>query len=250
MSAAGSRQAPCAVRVSVWMGSALLLAATLSACEGRSTEGDVATEERALNAPAAVAIAREEDVRAFDAQFQSTYRAGLHAGVGIPVLSMYGHSAEVRRGVVAELRRERARVATIPEEFDALLSRGAAFAEFDEAMRALGLDPRQLEDVVAMQHAVYWAVANRERFPGERLQDLRAAVEDAPYWPQLAGADSTARQLFSERAALMTVLRSHEYARLLQAGDVAALERYGERVGAEFQARHGVSLRGAALNAF
>jgi hypothetical protein len=203
-----------------------------------------------MDAPVAVEVAGEDEARAFDAQFQSRYRAGLHAGVGVAVPSMYGHSAQIRRRVVEEVRGERRLEETSREQLDALLSGGAAFAEFDEAMRALGLDPQRLADVVAMQHAVHWAVANRERFPGGRLQDLRTVVEDAPYWPQLAGADSAARQWFSERAAIMTVLRSHEYARLLQAGDVEALDRYGERVGAEFLARHGVPLRGAALNAF
>ena len=112
-----------------------------------------------------------------------------------------------------------------------------------DALAELGLDADNLVDVLALHHAVHWAVVNRDRVQREQLPAIRQAVAASPLLERMSLEDDAARQAMADRAALLAAIRSREYARLLQAGDPGELQRYGAAVAAEFRQEYGIDLR-------
>lgn len=240
-----------------WRGSILVLIAgaiavlaLLAGCEGRSS-GQVESLPEASRG-----ISRADGAGspapAFDARFERLYLEGWHRaspdadGGRAPALA---RSDAVRTRVVnAFLRDYRPLEQSTRGELRAMLESGDAFREADAAMASLGLDGDDLVDVLAMHHAVHWAVVNRDRVRAEQLPAIREAIASSALMAELEAAGDAARQEAADRAAMLAAIRSREYVRLLQAGDADALRRYGDRVAVDFQARHGIDLREGDLD--
>ncbi|MGJ4729969.1 hypothetical protein [Luteimonas sp. SDU101] len=182
---------------------------------------------------------------AFDAEFERLYREGWDdtSSARRPDTRLR-QSAAIRGEVVqAFLRDYRPLEQATSEGLRAMLEDGSAFRETGAAMDALGLDRDDLLDVLALHHAVHWAVVNRDRVRPEQLPAIRQAVASSSLMAGLASAGEAARQEAADRASLLTAIRSREYGTLLQTRQSDALRRYGEQVAAEFLSEHGIDLR-------
>ncbi|WP_202845413.1 hypothetical protein [Luteimonas saliphila] len=181
----------------------------------------------------------------FESSFERPYLDGWKAASGEARFDpRFRRSAAVRQQAVqAFLREYRPLEEATRAELRTLVESGQALQDFDQAMSTLGLDGSDLMDVIAMHHAVHWAVVNGDRIREEQLPAIREAVASSTLLEELAGTGDAGKQQVAERAAILTALRSREYARLLGSGDRVALRRYGDRVAADVLSRHGIDLR-------
>lgn len=221
----------------------IALLALLAGCGDRSSGEAGAAPDSAPTE--GVEASGSSSAPAFDDHFERLYLEGWHRGVPD---TARGHALQrsdaVRSRIVhAFLRDYRPLEQATRGELQAMLENGNAFRDADAAMASLGLDGDDLVDVLAMHHAVHWAVVNRDRVRREQLPAIREAIASSEMMAELDAAGDAARQEAADRAAMLTAIRSREYVSLLQAGEDAALRRYGERVAADFLARHGIDLR-------
>src|SRR5690606_131558 len=179
-----------------------------------------------------------------DAAFEHAYREAWSEPRPALADTRLQHSTAVRAEVVRSFLRDyRPLERATADDLRAMLESGAAFRDTDAAMSALGLDARDLVDVLALHHAVHWAGVNRDRVRPERRPAIRKAVASSSLMAGLSTAGDGARQEAADRAAILTAIRSREYGTLLQAGQADALRRYGDQVAAEFLSRQGIDLR-------
>lgn len=176
--------------------------------------------------------------------FERLYRNGWGAPVAEPPAAGLAPSPALRNGnVQAFLRDYRPLERATRAELRAMLESGDAFRDVGEAMSSLGLDTADPVDILAMHHAVHWAVVNRDRVRREQLPAIRGAVASSALLATLAASGDAARQEAADRAMMLTAIRSREYVALQRAGETQALREYGEQVAAEFLSRHGIDLR-------
>jgi len=231
-----------------WAPAVLTASLLLSACDVSPSEteaDDVSGTSRSVDSDDAAPVPAREAVQDFDAAFEHAYR---EAWSETPPTALAGtrlqHSTAVRAEVVRSFLRDyRPLERATADDLRAMLESGGAFRDTDAAMSALGLDARDLVDVLALHHAVHWAVVNRDRVRPEQLPAIRKAVASSSLMAGLSTAGDGARQEAADRAAILTAIRSREYGTLLQAGQADALRRYGDQVAAEFLSRHGIDLR-------
>lgn len=150
--------------------------------------------------------------------------------------------ANVRNRAASDfLRDDRPLETATSGELDALVRSGDAFRDAEGAMAELGPDGGALVGVLAMHHAVHWAVGNRDRVRREQLPAIREAIASSPLLAELQSSDDATRQSFADRAELLTAIRSREYVTLLRGCRCpAALRRPGA---ADFERRYGMDLR-------
>lgn len=224
---------------------AMAILALLAGCDGAAPPDAMAGPEAAVDRSDLLAAGSDrQDQQAFDSAFGRSYVQGWHGGADGDGAVRLHRSPAVRAQVVqAFLRDYRPLERTTGAELRAWLERGDAFLDAEGAMAELGLDADNLVDVLALHHAVHWAVVNRDRVQREQLPAIRQAVAASPLLERMSLEDDAARQAMADRAALLAAIRSREYARLLQAGDPGELQRYGAAVAAEFRQEYGIDLR-------
>lgn len=212
----------------------------LAGCgDGPATERDTPRESAASRVDQPEASAST----AFNARFERLYRDGwADASAGTPDTGLRLSPTLRNTLVQAFLRDYRPLERATRGELRAMLESGDAFREVGEAMSTLELDADDLVDILAMHHAVHWAVVNRDRVRREQLPAIRQAVASSALLAGLA-SDDALRQEAADVAVMLTAIRSREYVALRQAGDTRALREYGEQVAAEFVSRHGIDLR-------
>lgn len=180
----------------------------------------------------------------FESSFERPYLDGWRAASGEARFDpRFRRSVAVRQQAVQAFLRGYRPLEQDTRELRALVESGQALQDFDQAMSTLGLDGNDLVDVIAMHHAVHWAVVNGDRVRPEQLPAIREAVASSTLLGELTDAGDAEKQEVADRAGILTAIRSREYAQLLGAGDRDALRRYGDRVAAEVLARHGIDLR-------
>ena len=133
---------------------------------------------RTVPADIAARVSAQTRAPAFDAEFERLYREGWDdaASAWRPGTRLR-QSAAIRGEVVqAFLRDYRPLEQATSEGLRAMLEDGSAFRETGAAMDALGLDRGDLVDVLALHHAVHWAVVNRDRVRPEQLPAIRQTV--------------------------------------------------------------------------
>lgn len=181
---------------------------------------------------------------AFDASFERLYRNGWDAPAADASDTGLRRAPERReQSVQAFLRDYRPLEQATRRELRAMLESGDAFREVSGAMSSLGLDADDPVDILAMHHAVHWAVVNGDRVRREQLPAIRGAVASSALMDGLDVSDDAAKQDLFDRAMMLTAIRSREYVALQRAGETQALRRYGEQVAAEFLSRNGIDLR-------
>lgn len=227
-------------------GAAFAIALALLMACGNAPPGDEATAGGRIPEPGPADAGRAESTHPdFDASFERPYVDGWKAASsGARFDPRFSRSATVRQEVArAFLREYRPLEQATRGELRAFVESGHALRDSEQAMSALGLDANDLVDVVAMHHAVHWAIVNGDRVREEQLPAIREAVASSAALVQLTDVDDAGKQALAEHAAILTAIRSREYARLLGAGDRVALRRYGELVAEEILSGYGIDLR-------
>lgn len=233
-----TRALRCCARVSA----CLAVTFVLGACERAAPASAEGAVQAVGTSQQAIAPARfEED---FEAAYLRGWRDDAAAATG-PLR----RSADVRDRTAADFLRDyRPLEIATTGELRMMVRSGDAFRDTEAAIAELGLDADELVDVLAVHHAVHWAVVNRDRVRREQLPAIRGAIASSPQFAQLQASDDAARQAYADRAALLTAIRSREYVSLLRAGNATDLQRYADRVAADFEQRYGIDLREGGID--